>query len=428
MTHPNPFDLQHHRFGSSGDLIEQFLATYAKRGTRRSYRSDLQQFFSEEGVTRQEVSRVEKEEIIAFLKQRVKDSLKRSTLKRKLEAIRSFFRWVADQNLIESLPISEGTDTGDLVDRVSQDDREKTEGEGDSPTGEEPDGTDEGDSEGSRMGPVPMALEPGSEDNESPPSESPPSEAPSSEEPRSSETSNDTFKGSDPDSAEEGPPKEKSVEERDLGEEPIGEGRTEENSADDDSTGENLGGEDRSSIPDWALASGEAKEIDLYDGEHVALADLSDALVGALPELEEPGGPEGLHIRCTSDLKVQIQSHPGEDSQIIEASIEHYVLQRLLRNEGDLSEEHVLHRAILYLHELNWTLPRAVYDRVDALPDPDDAEGPLSEERPRWRPEGVGDGLGSVFFAPLITGVLAEGFGIERTRRYSSASNCPRPE
>jgi hypothetical protein len=424
------------------DLVGRFVSTYGKPQTRRSYRSDLRQFFGGEEVLRQEASRTQKDDFIEFLRERV-DSLKRTSLERKIETVRSFFRWIAEQDLIEELPIKEEVNTGDLIDQVLQEARKTTEGEGHSPRAEEPEGEDGGDSGGSRRGPVPMELEPGSEvdldretDSDSEKSsspgsrpelregaedtpdsehtESPLSEASPSEEPQSRESSNDTFTGSDPDSAKKGPPKEKSVEDRDTREEPIGERGTEDNSTDDDSTGENSDGKDRPSIPDWALASGDAKEIDLHRGEKVALEKLSDVLRGALPQLRDPSGPEGLFIRCTSDLKVQIRRHLDHNSQIIEASIEHCVLQRILRNEGDLAERHALRQAILYLHDLNWTLPPAVYDLIDALPNPDDADGSFSEECPRWRREGTGGRMGDAFLAVQITGVLAEGFGIEK--------------
>lgn len=459
MPFPNPFDLQHHRFGSGEGLVEQFLSTYGSRKTRRNYRTDLRQFFGEEKVTRQMASQVKEGNVAEFLQERA-DSLKRATLKRKLEAIRSFFRWIAEQNMIDDLPIKEELDTGDLIDQVLQEARKTTEGEEDSRRMEEPEGKDEIGSGGSRRGPLPMELEPGSELNvgretdsslekssspesrpeggasevsagaegapdsehtESPLSESPLSEAAPREELRSGESSGDRSTGSDSDSAGEGPPKEKSVEDRDTRDKPVGEQATEENSANEDSSAEDSTGkgstregsrrEDGPGLPGWAVPSGNTQKIDLDRGEHVALADLPDALVGALPELEEPGGPEGLFIRCSSDLKVAIRPRRDEDPQIIETSIEHYVLHRLLRGEEDLSEEHVLRQAIIYLHDLNWTLPRRAYDLVGALPSPSDAEGPFSEERPRWRLEGTDDGLGHPVLAALITGVLAEGFG-----------------
>jgi len=430
MAHPNPFELRHHRPDSGGDLVKQFLSTYGSRKTRRNYRTDLRQFFEVEAVTRLKASQVGEEDITEFLRGRA-DSLKRATLKRKLETIRSFFRWSARQNMIGELPIREEPDTGDLVDQILEEVRETTEGEGGSRTAEEPDGKDEGDSGGSRVGPVPMELEPGSQvildretdsgseksslpGSQAEVTESPPSEVPSREEHRSGESSSDGSTGSDPDSDVEDPSKEDSMENQDTREEPIREGGTEENSTDNDSTGENSDGEDQPSIPDWALASGDAKEIDLHRGEKVALVKLPDALHGALPRLKNTSGPEGLFIRCTSDLKVQIRRHLGQNSQIIEAAIEHYVLQRILRNEGDLAERHVLRQAILYLHDLNWTLPPTVYGLIDTLPDHDDADGSFSEKCPRWRREATGDGLGDAFLAAQITGVLAEGFGIEK--------------
>jgi hypothetical protein len=246
--------------------------------------------------------------------------------------------------------------------------------------------------------------------------ESPPSEAPAREEPRSGESSSDSSTGSDTAAAEEGPFGGESIEKRDTREGPIAEGVTEENSTDDDSTGGNSDGEDQPSFPEWALASGDTEEIDLRRGEHVALADLPGALRGALPQLRDPSGPGGLFIRCTNDLKVQIQRNLGqaEDSSLIEVTIEHCSLRRILRNRGDLSAEPTLRQAIFYLNDLDWALPTTVYDLIDGLPDPADVEGPFSEERPRWRQESTGGGLGDAFLAAQITGVLAEGFGIEK--------------
>ena len=90
MSFPNPFDLRHHRSGPDGDLVERFLSTYDSRQTRRNYRTDLRQFFGGEGITRHVASKVEEDDITEFLRDRV-DSLKRSTLERKTETVRSFF-------------------------------------------------------------------------------------------------------------------------------------------------------------------------------------------------------------------------------------------------------------------------------------------------------------------------------------------------
>jgi hypothetical protein len=166
MAFPNPFDLQHHRSGPDGDLVEQFLSTYGNRQTRRSYRSDLRQFLNE-GVTRRAASRIQEEDITEFLRGRA-GSLKRKTLKRKLETLRSFFRWLGEQGVIEELPICENQSTGDLVEQVLQDASGATGGEttggkrtrhleGGSP------GTGQDSPEPLPGGLIPRELEPGSE-------------------------------------------------------------------------------------------------------------------------------------------------------------------------------------------------------------------------------------------------------------------------
>lgn len=117
MPPANSFDLGIHRSGSEEDLVERFLATYNNRQTRRNYRTDLRQFFDEEGVTRQKASQVHEGDITDFLKERA-GSLKRTTLERKIESVRSFFRWLAEQDLIEEPPIDKSVDTGDLARRI----------------------------------------------------------------------------------------------------------------------------------------------------------------------------------------------------------------------------------------------------------------------------------------------------------------------
>jgi len=106
-----------HRSGSGEDLVDRFLSTYDNRQTRRNYRTDLRQFFGEESVTRQKASRVREGDLTDVLKERA-GSLKRTTLERKIESIRSFFRWLAEQDLIEETPLDTSVDTRDLIERV----------------------------------------------------------------------------------------------------------------------------------------------------------------------------------------------------------------------------------------------------------------------------------------------------------------------
>ena len=171
MAYPNPFDLRHQRPGSGGDLVKRFLATFGSRKTRRNYRTDLRQFFGEEEVTRPVASQVRKKDIVGFFRERT-DSFKRTTVERKVEASRSFFRWLADQNVIEELPIREDLDTGDLVDRIFEEALETTkEKRADEKSADAENASRDEDGAGGRgqddatrsiREPIPMEPEPGS--------------------------------------------------------------------------------------------------------------------------------------------------------------------------------------------------------------------------------------------------------------------------
>ena len=117
MPPPNASHSETDRSGSDGYLVERFLATYDNRQTRRNYRTDLRQFFGEDKLTPQEVSQVREGDITDVLKERA-GSLKRTTLERKIESVRSFFRWLAEQDLIEEPPIDKSVDTGALARRI----------------------------------------------------------------------------------------------------------------------------------------------------------------------------------------------------------------------------------------------------------------------------------------------------------------------
>jgi hypothetical protein len=165
-------------------------------------------------------------------------------------------------------------------------------------------------------------------------------------------------------------------------------------------------------------------EVDLENGEHVALADLPAALRGALRELEGPGGPEGLFLRCTYDLGVRIRYHESRESARLEVTIEHRALRQILRNGTlqngeDPSERPALRGALAQLAGRDWALPRGLYDHVGALSGPEEAKGssgkgPFSEEHPRWTQEGADDEMIQVYVAAKITGALAGGFGLEK--------------
>jgi hypothetical protein len=466
MAFPNPFDLQHHRSGPDGDLVEQFLSTYSKRPTRRSYRSDLQQFFGREPVTRQEAAQMQEENITGFLKERA-DSLKRTTLKRKLETLRSFFRWLAEQDVIEALPIGEELDTSDLVEQVLQDASGATDGKRTRQREEGATDTGQYGPEPLPGGLIPRELEPGSElelgretaprrdksgssslrggpsqdgeheeksgsgENESSPSETSSSQTSPSETPPSDTSPREEHP--DEESTEAGPPVSDgavsdagSIEEgsaRDRQPEEIpDEDSTGGASAGDDAGGTNSGGQSPPGPPQWAFSTGEAADVDLEAGERIALADLPAALRGALRRLEGPGRPEGLFLRCTDDLGIRIRYHQGQESARAEVTLEHRAFRRILRSGTlrtgeDPSEQAALRRAIVYLAGRDWMLPCGLYDHVGALPGPEDTEGPSSEEKPRWTQEGADNLVIQIFVAAKITGTLAEGFGLEKEEK-----------
>jgi hypothetical protein len=155
-------------------------------------------------------------------------------------------------------------------------------------------------------------------------------------------------------------------------------------------------------------------DIDLRRGGHVSLADLVDALCGALRKLVRPTGPEGLFIRCTNRLTVQIRSYQDADSSLIEVRLEHRTLRNIVRNEEDVSKEPPLHRAMLYLAQRDWSLPKEVYDCPDALQDSADIKGPFSETHPTWTQERAANPWAHLLVAREITGALAVGFGMEK--------------
>lgn len=444
MFYPNPFDLRHQRSGPNGDLVEQFLSTYGKRATRRSYRSDIQQFFGREPVTRQKAAQVRKEDILAFLKGRA-DSAKRTTLERKLEAIRSLFRWLDKQNVIEELPISEDHETGDVVEQVLQKSSDTRGGEAGGQREEGRRDTGQDASEPTPDGRASGPPRPGSEvdpgrETAGRENETAPRREESGSSPLRGGPSQDTGHEEQPGSAQsesppsatsssEAPPSDTS-ESEEVSDEDLTEGDTAggdsagKDSAGEESAGEKSGGtasdeESPPAPPQWAFSSGEVADVDLQDGEQVALADLPAALRGALRKLEVAGGPEGLFIRATYDLGVRIRYHQGQEPVRVEVTIEHRALRRILRdgtlrNADDPSEQAALREALAHLASRGWALPRGLYDHVGALPAPEEGEGPFSEKRPRWTQEGADDEMIQVYVAAKITGTLTEGFGLEK--------------
>jgi hypothetical protein len=454
MAHPNPFDLRHHRPGSDGDLVKQFLSTFGSRKTRRNYRTDLRQFFGEEEVTQQVASQVRKKDLVGFFRERT-DSLKRTTIERKVESSRSFFRWLADQNMIEELPIRENLDTGDLVDRIFEEALGTTKEEranersadAENASRDENGAGERGQNDATRSirEPIPMELERGSEvdsrdetasgdgESSSPrgrpsqdagdeePSgpgqnESPSSKTPAPEDRSGGESSETGSANSYSTSSSDGPSEENPAQESAPDEEPGGDRPSEEPPTGEKSTGEDPG-EDSPAIPDWAVPSGNAKEVDLRSGERVSLAELPDALCEAFRTVVNAGGAEGLFLRCTDDLAVRIRLTQDQGSVLAHVTIKHRSLTRLAERAGDLPENSALHQTITYLDSRGWVLPKEFYEHVDALLAPADAERPFSDEHPKWSQEDIDNQMTRVFVAAEITGALAQGFGIGKDEK-----------
>jgi hypothetical protein len=454
MAYPNPFDLLYHRRDSGGDLVKQFLSTFGSRKTRRNYRTDLRQFFGEEEVTQQVASQVRKKDIIGFFRERT-DSLKRTTIERKVEASRSFFRWLADQNVIEEPPIREELETGDLVDQIFEEAIGTTKGKrtGGKSAGKERSSQDEdgsggrgqNDSTRSLREPIPMELEPGSEvdlddemasgdgESSSPrgrpsqdagdkePSGSGQNESPSSKTPapedrsggESSETGSADSHSTPPG---DGPPEENTAQESAPDEEPSGDRPSEKTPTREDSTGQEPG-RDSPTVSQWAVPSGSATEIDLRSGERVSLAELPDALCCALQAVEDTGGVEGLFLRCTDDLAIRIRLTQDQGSALAHVTVKHRPLTRLAKRTGDLPGNSALRQTITYLDSRGWVLPKEFYEHVDALPAPADSEKPFSDEHPKWSQEDLDDQMIRMFVAAEITSALAEGFGIGKNEK-----------
>lgn len=91
------------------DLIKEFLSTYDRLRTRKSYGHDLRDFFGKEKVSSAEAKAVSGERVARYL-QEVGREKGKSALKRRRAAIRSFYKWAGKQG---HLP-------GELVERVDE--------------------------------------------------------------------------------------------------------------------------------------------------------------------------------------------------------------------------------------------------------------------------------------------------------------------
>ena len=87
--------------GGDGDLVEEFLATYDRLRTRKSYRHDLRAFFGSGPVEREEAASVGPEAAVRFLKE-VASEKGRSAARRRRAALRSFYEWLQKEGPMEA--------------------------------------------------------------------------------------------------------------------------------------------------------------------------------------------------------------------------------------------------------------------------------------------------------------------------------------
>ena len=196
---------------------------------------------------------------------------------------------------------------------------------------------------------------------------------------------------------------------------PVNTPPTDTPSPDTTSVEKRSGGKGSTGPPQWAYEPGDPLTVDLRRGEHFSIADLPKALRGALRKISSPDEANGFVIRCTSDLKILVQSHQDQESLIVQVRVKHRALRRAIRNQGDLSDEPGLRRAVGYLAGRDWVLPRAIHASMSA--DSGEAEGPFSEEGPIWSQESADNQMIRVYIATEVTGVLTEGFNLEKDER-----------
>lgn len=432
MPCPNPFDLRHQRPGPTGDLVEKFLSGYESRLTRQGYRSDLTQVFGEEGATRAKVAQVQEEDVVEHL--RDASSLARATLERRVEALKSFFRWLLAQGLIEERPIGKSQQTTDLVDRALQetggdaDPEDDAEQEGDADP--EGDTNEESASDGNGESGRTHRNERSDKKSARHTSISNASQQPNEGGGHRQDQSRNTGAGSDSksDSLSRAGASDGGAGDSDGGDSPSSsenfQSRRKSEGKDKSEAEDGAREEDPESdgdpfgIPRWA-SEGAGKDVGtlhLDAGEHVPLGRLPSVLHSALSEIadsEKLFDPTRLSLRYDHSLSVQICFY--EERGLIEIRIQNDVLYQII--EGDaasIPHSAIPYRALVYLNVRGWALPSELYDQLALLSGSARLESPPSEDCPIWTLESAHQPAGWLQVSREITGAFANGFQIGR--------------
>lgn len=86
------------------ELVARFLLTKDRENTRRAYRNDLEQFFGRDEVYAPFARKASPEHVNLFVETLRDEGLATSTINRKLAAIKGFFSWCEDRDIIDKNP------------------------------------------------------------------------------------------------------------------------------------------------------------------------------------------------------------------------------------------------------------------------------------------------------------------------------------
>lgn len=86
------------------DLITSFLDQISSDHTRRAYETDLRHFFGSEAIRQSEVQVVTSETVQTLVRSMYRSGQARSTQRRRLAALRRFFDWLIERDVVSENP------------------------------------------------------------------------------------------------------------------------------------------------------------------------------------------------------------------------------------------------------------------------------------------------------------------------------------
>lgn len=89
----------------SKNLLQHFLATLNSDHTKRAYRADIYKFFGNRSVDEEMIRKVDPEDVQQFLQAMEEEGHAASTQQRRLTALRRFFDWLSQQEILTASPI-----------------------------------------------------------------------------------------------------------------------------------------------------------------------------------------------------------------------------------------------------------------------------------------------------------------------------------